>query len=95
MNGVTVLWLLTGGLKDTPSRRGWLFGLGVMGFGYRLYPSYAKLHSNIETFDKCSNCPETIGGWGYGGDFGGANANAQHDANENLSSLSAKGCYNT
>jgi RHS repeat-associated protein len=48
---------------------------------------------NIETFDKCSNCPETIGGWGYGGDFGGANANAQHDANENLSSLSAKGCY--
>jgi hypothetical protein len=32
-----------GRLGDTPPRRGWLFGMGVMGFGYRLYPSYANL----------------------------------------------------
>jgi hypothetical protein len=32
-----------GRLGDTPARRGWLFGMGVMGFGYRLYQSYANL----------------------------------------------------
>ncbi|MBT3056560.1 MAG: RHS repeat protein [Candidatus Thiodiazotropha sp. (ex Codakia orbicularis)] len=48
---------------------------------------------NIESFDRCQNCPSTIGGWGYGNTFGEANSNAQHDANENLSDLSAVGCY--
>jgi len=49
---------------------------------------------NVQSFENCTtNCPKTIGGWGYGKTFGEANANAQHDANENLSSPSAEGCY--
>jgi len=40
-NGGTMLWLLADGWNDTPSWCGWSFGMGVMGFGSRLYPSYA------------------------------------------------------
>jgi hypothetical protein len=43
MNGVTYLCILAGGWEDTPSRRGWLFDMSVMGIGCRLYPSYANL----------------------------------------------------
>jgi hypothetical protein len=31
--------------RSLPSWRGWLFGLGVMGFGYRLYPSELRATS--------------------------------------------------
>lgn len=51
---------------------------------------YTRCH--VKKGEQCENCPATIGGKGFGSTFGNAFANAQHDANENLSIAGAQGC---
>jgi len=81
--------------RDGPKRWKVYVRCNVTAFGHDGHGDDGWAGSSSSNSGLCGKCPppETIGGWGYGGTFGQASANAQHDANANLGALGKTGCY--